>query len=259
MLLLLILRYKNFYNHNLPGSMNLSLVALKVTKHSDKQSILTALSREWGRVSLSLPAGNGKAAARIRALTMPLCIIECVTERKSNREIIPMRQVQQLVPLTSIHTHPVKQMVAMFIAEILTALLRDTNEDTALFDYITRSVKVLDEADAAGTANFHICFLYQLGRLLGIEPDTSTYTPGSVLDIRDGIWRLTMPLHRDYISPQESEAAYRLSRMTFSNYYKYRYTREERNRILDALLHYLSVHYVSLRNLHSLDILRAML
>lgn len=239
--------------------MNLSLIALKVTKHSDKQSILTALSREWGRVSLALPAGSGKSAARMRALTMPLCVVECVTERRSAREIIPMRQVQQLFPLTSIHSNPVKQMVAMFLAEVLSALLRETNEDESLFDFIAGSVRILDEADASGTANFHICFLYQLGRLLGIEPDTSTFTPGSILDIRDGIWRRTMPLHPDYLPPEESEAAYHLSRMTFANYYKYRYTREERNRILDALLHYFSVHYVSLRNIHSLEILRSML
>ncbi|MCI8998769.1 MAG: hypothetical protein HFJ95_07230 [Muribaculaceae bacterium] len=239
--------------------MNLSLVALKVTKHSDKQSILTALSREWGRVSLALPAGNGKSASRMRALTMPLCIIECVTERRSSREVIPMRHVQQLVPLSSLHSNPVKQMVAMFLAEVLSALLRETQEDASLFDFITSGVKILDEANESGTANFHICFLYHLGCLLGIEPDTSTYSPGSILDIRDGIWRRSMPLHRDYLTPGESDAAFRLSRMTFSNYYKYRYTREERNRILDALLHYLSVHYVSLRNLHSLDILRAML
>ncbi|MDE6117134.1 MAG: DNA repair protein RecO, partial [Duncaniella sp.] len=220
--------------------MNLSLIALKVTKHSDKQSILTALSREWGRVSLALPAGSGKSAARMRALTMPLCVIECVTERRSAREIIPMRQVQQLIPLRTIHSNPVKQMVAMFLAEVLAALLRETNEDESLFDFITRSIRILDEADESGTANFHICFLYQLGRLSGIEPDTSTFTPGSILDIRDGIWRQSMPLHRDYLPPEESAAAYRLSRMTFSNYYKYRYTREERNRILNALLHYLS-------------------
>lgn len=239
--------------------MNLTLVALKVTKHSDKQSILTALSREWGRVSLALPAGSGKSAARIKALTMPLCVIECVTERKSGREIIPMRQVQQLMPLSSLHSHPVKQMVAMFLAEILASVLRETNEDYGLFDFITASIDILDNADERATANFHICFLYQLGRMLGIEPDTSTYRAGSILDIRDGIWRQTMPLHGDCLSPEESAAAYRLSRMTFVNYSKYRYTREERNRILDALLHYLSVHYVSLRNLHSLDILRAML
>lgn len=239
--------------------MNLTLVALKVTKHSDKQSILTALSREWGRVSLSLPAGNGKSAARIRALTMPLCVIECVTDRRSGREIIPMRQVQQIMPLSSVHSHPVKQMVAMFLAEILAAVLRETNEDAALFDFITACIDILDNADEHATANFHICFLYQLGRMLGIEPDTSTYTPASILDIRDGIWRRSMPLHGDCLTPEESEAAYRLSRMTFSNYNKFRYAREERNRILDALLHYLSIHYVSLRNLHSLDILRAML
>ena len=71
--------------------MNLHLVALKTTKYSDTQTILTAYSRERGRVSLALPAGSGKGAARVRALTMPLAVIECVSEVRPGREILPMR------------------------------------------------------------------------------------------------------------------------------------------------------------------------
>ncbi|QCD42146.1 hypothetical protein E7747_07590 [Duncaniella dubosii] len=38
--------------------MNLHLVALRTTKYSDTQTILTAYSRELGRVSLAMPAGR---------------------------------------------------------------------------------------------------------------------------------------------------------------------------------------------------------
>ena len=239
--------------------MNLSFVALKVTRYSASQSILTAYSREFGRVSLALPAGNGRAAARMRALTMPLGVVECQTERRPGREIMPMRQAIQAFPLKSLHSNPVKQMVAMFLSEVLALTLQAGEPDRALYDFIVAAVEFLDSADEARTANFHICFLYYLGRHLGIEPDVSTYAHGRVLDLVDGIWRQSAPIHGRYLSPDDSSVAYRLSRMTFANLHRYRFGRADRNRILDALLEYYSIHYVSLRNMRTLDILRALL
>lgn len=239
--------------------MNLHLIALKTTKYSDTQTILTAFSREHGRVSLSLPAGAGKAAARMRALTMPLSVVECVSERRAGREIMPLRQAAQSVPLATLHSDPVKQMMAMFLAEVLSVTLQGGEADGPLFDFIVAGIRLLDAADSRRTANFHICFLMILGRHLGIEPDTSTYAPGAVFDIADGRWRTTAPLNRGYLLPADAEVAFRLSRMTFANMHRFRFNRAERNAIVDRVLEYYSVHYVSMRHLHSLDILRAML
>lgn len=239
--------------------MNLSFVALRVTRYSDSQSILTAYSRELGRVALALPAGTGRAAARMRALTMPLGVVDCLTDRRPGREVLPMRQASQAFALSSLHSDPVKQMVAMMLAEVLSATLQTGEPDGALFDYLVAAIRFLDAADARQTANFHICFLYHLGRHLGIEPDVSTYVGGSVLDFADGCWRPVAPLHSRYLSPEDSRAAFLLARMTFSNLHRYRFNREQRNRITDAILEYYSIHYVSLRNMRSLDIVRGML
>ncbi len=239
--------------------MNLHLVALKTTKYSDTRTILSAYSREYGRVSFTLPAGSGRAAARIRALTMPLGVIECVGEWRPGREIMPMRQPVQSIALTTLHSDPVKQMLSMFIAELLAAVLRESDPDPALYDYIVAGIRILDEADARRTANFHICFLFNLGRHLGIEPDVSTYSLGSVFDIADGRWRMSAPVAGSYLPPDEADVVYRLSRMTFANMHCFRFNRCERNAILDVIMDYYSTHYVSLRRLHSLDILRTML
>lgn len=240
--------------------MNLHLVTLKTTKYSDTQTILTAFSREHGRVSFSLPAGTGKAAARMRALTMPLSVIECVSERKGGgREILPMRQVVQDLPLASLHTDPVKQMMAMFLSEVLSVVLQGGEADSSLFDFLVGSIRVLDAADAGRSANFHICFLLNLGRHLGIEPDVSTYVPGAIFDMSDGRWRTTAPLNRGYLQPDDAGTVFRLLRMTYANMHRFGFNRMQRNAILDGILEFYSVHYVSLRHLRSLDILRVML
>lgn len=239
--------------------MNLHLVALRTTKYSDTQTILTAYSRERGRVSLALPAGSGKAAARMRALTMPLGLIECVSDVRPGREILPMRQVARECALATLHTDPVKQMMAMFLSEVLAVTLQSGDADEGLFDFLVASVKVLDGADVKQTANFHICFLFNLARHLGIEPDVATYAKGSVFDMADGRWRETPPLHRHYLMKDDAEAAWRLSRMTYGNMHRFRFNRAQRNAVVDTVLEYYSMHYTSMRHLRSLDILRVML
>ena len=169
--------------------MKLSFIALKSTRYSDSQSILTAYSRELGRVSMAVPAGKGKGASRIRALTMPLSILECETDVKPGREVMPIRQVRPVIVLGEVHTHPVKQMLAMFLAEVLSVVLRESVPDDRVYRYLESSISYLDSVHGGLVANFHICFLLHLGRLLGIEPDVSTYAPGMVIDLRDGIWR----------------------------------------------------------------------
>lgn len=239
--------------------MNLHLVALKTTKHSDTQSILTAYCRELGRVSFALPAGGGKGAARLRALTMPLGIVECEAEPRAGREVMPMRQAVRGLPLATVHSDPVKQMIAMFLAEVLAVTLQTSDADPALYDFIVSAVRKLDSADSRGTANFHICFLLNLARHLGIEPDMSTYAVGTVLDLADGCWRKSIPLHRDYLRVQEAETAHKLLRMTFDTMDRFRLSRTERNEITDVILRYYSLHYVTMRHLRSLDVLRMML
>ncbi|MCI9172643.1 DNA repair protein RecO [uncultured Duncaniella sp.] len=237
--------------------MKLTFISLKTVRYSDTQSILSAYSLEHGRVSLVVPSGKGKGASRLRALTMPLSVLECETDFRPGREVLPMRQARPVEVFNGIHANPVKQMIAMFLAESLSMLLRESVPDEGVYTFIHSSVKWLDSIPAECSANFHVCFLLNLGRLLGIEPDVSTFRHGYVMDMRDGIWRSSMPLHGEWLASDESSAASMILRMTYSNMSRFRFTRQQRNRTLDLVLRYYSLHLAPLSHLHSLDILRS--
>lgn len=237
--------------------VKLTFISLKTVRYSDTQSILSAYSLEHGRVSLVVPSGKGKGASRLRALTMPLSVLECETDFRPGREVLPMRQARPVEVFNGIHANPVKQMIAMFLAESLSMLLRESVPDEGVYTFIHSSVKWLDSIPAECSANFHVCFLLNLGRLLGIEPDVSTFRHGYVMDMRDGIWRSSMPLHGEWLASDESSAASMILRMTYSNMSRFRFTRQQRNRTLDLVLRYYSLHLAPLSHLHSLDILRS--
>ena len=241
------------------AATELHLIALKLVRYNDRQSILTAYSLEAGCVALAVPAGAGRSAARTRALTMPLSLLSAMADLKSSREIPPLRNPMPSPALHSLHSSPVKQMVAMFLAELLAVILRDGQPDSALFRFLASAIMVLDAASEKETANFHLAFLCNLARHIGIEPDISTYRYGRLLDLRDGQWRDSAPVaHHDFLDTAESATAAMLSRMTMENMGKYKFSRNQRNRALDVMISYYSMHYVSLRRLRSREILRTL-
>lgn len=234
-------------------------IALRQVKHNDRQRILTVYSRELGRLSLAVTAGAGKAANRVRALVQPLSVAEGIIDCRPSQEVFPVHSISPSFPLSGLYLSPLKQIVAQFLAEFLTAVLGESHGDVHLFEFICSSIKLLDKASPEQVANFHLCFLTRLTAFLGIEPDSETYSPGMVLDMREGCWRITPPLHEDYLDGDNAVAAHRVLQMNYNNMGAFRYNRQERAQVLDCLIKYYSIHYIPLRNLKSLAVLRSVL
>lgn len=237
----------------------LNCIALRTVKYNDRHSILTAYSREIGRVSFLVPAGAGREAVRRRAFLMPMGLFSCIGDLRPLRDIATMRDPRPTVPLQGLLSDPVKGMIAMFVAEVLHDLLREQQSDPLLFDFASDAIMRLDGMDSSHAANFHICFLYRLTRFVGIEPDTATWEEGRVFDMVEAVYRDTPPLHSHYLTPEQGDALHRLSRISWDNMHLFRFNRDQRNAITDLLLQYYSMHYATLPQLRSLDILRQLL
>lgn len=235
------------------------IIPLRMTRYSDRHAILLAYSREAGPVSLLVPAGNGKRAAMTRALLMPLSIVDCEVNVRPGRDIHQLSSPRPVEVLNNIVTHPGRRMTAQFLAEVLSVVLREGQPDEGMFSFLYRSIKYLNDLPAAQTVNFNLAFLYALGRVAGIAPDASTYREGYIFDIADGVFRASTPLNGKWLSADDSKVLWKLSRMTFDNMRFYRFTREQRNRALDTILDYFTIHYASLRSLQSLPVLRSMI
>lgn len=156
-----------------------------------------------------------------------------------------------------------KNLVALFLTEALTQALREQPADEALFSFLVDSVKALCEATTHGAANFHLAFLLRLSYFLGIEPDDSSYKPGYLFDMQEGVFRrpdaaLVATSGEWVLSGVETEAMRRLLRMSYATMHLYRFSREQRNEILNRVLDYYTLHYAKLNSLASLEILRSM-
>ncbi|MDE7025491.1 MAG: DNA repair protein RecO C-terminal domain-containing protein [Paramuribaculum sp.] len=233
----------------------MEIIALRTTRYSDSSAILGAYSRQGGRMSFLVPAGGGREATRRRALLMPLGVVECVADIRPGRAIHNMREPRAVLPLSSVRCNPLKNAVASFLAEVLGLVLREGHSDEALWGYVRGAIEALEALPGDKVANFHICFLLRLSRFIGVEPDWESWGDGKLFDLVDAVYRSSAPMHKHYLTPDESRVAYILSRMTFVNMYRFRLNRVQRRQIIDVIMRYYSLHYTGMSGLKSLDVL----
>jgi DNA repair protein RecO (recombination protein O) len=81
---------------------------------------------------------------------------------------------------------------------------------------------------------------------------------GAVFDLREGVFSATMPLHRDVLMPEDAKKMQILMRMTPSNLHLFRFSREERNRVVDLCLKFYRLHIPQFGEMKTLEVLQAL-
>ena len=228
---------------------------LHVLKYTDKNSIAHIYTDARGRMSFLIPQGNTRSARMRNATFMPLSVVEFEAQIMPGRDLASLKDSKPIVPLHRLYADPVKSAIAMFMSELLTRTIQESERNAQLWEYLFRSVQLLDSIDD-GVANFHICFLYNLGAFIGIQPDTGTYMPGYWFDMENGVFSRSMPSGRNALPPNEAAALVLLSRMTFSNLHLFRFSHTQRNAVLDADLRYFRLHNSTVGTMRSPEILR---
>lgn len=230
-------------------------IVLNVVKYSDRNNIVHIYTDAHGLMSFAVPQGATRGARMRNSMLMPLSIVEMEARMVPNRELATMHDMRRTVNLMSIYCDPVKSAIAMFMSEVLTHVIQEREENAALYTYIYRAIELLEHS-TRGIANFHICFLFRLGALLGIEPDMASYQPGYCFDMSGGEFVPSGMRGGRLLGPRRSQVIVLLSRMRFDNLHLFRFNREQRNEVLDVILDYYKIHNSTLGTLRSPEILK---
>lgn len=225
-------------------------------RHNDRTDILTVYTPDHGRLSVAIAAGGGKGGRLRRAATMPLSLVEFQIPDKASEHLQRASSLTPLYAYRTLYFHPLKQAIAMLMAEFLNRLLRDTTPDPVMFRYIAESVVLLDDiTDDRQLANFHIAFLAGAATFAGVAPDVTSYSSVAIFDMVAGRYTTMLPAHRHILVGEEARMPLLLSRMTYANQHRYRFSRAQRHRILEGILKYFGLHFPGTDNLNSLDVL----
>lgn len=234
---------------------HIDCIALRTVKLNDSKNLLSAWTRQYGRVTFAMPAGAGREARRRRALTMPLCRFEGECDFRPGREVLSLSDFHISEGSLAFEMSPVKGILAMFLGHVLDLLLRQGQNDDVMSAFLFESVRELEQiTDAKALSAFHLVFLYRFMHFEGIAPELDNRTPGAVFDMRQGRFSSTYPLHPDFLQGKQVTALLALNRATYRSHLPLSHL--DRRQALDRLLDFYAMHLYDLRHISSLEIIR---
>lgn len=243
-----------------PMYKHIKAIPLRSVRYSDKNSILTVLTSDSGEMALLMPESAGRESRRRRALTMPMSIIECEVDIRPGRDIHTVREMRALAVYPEITAEPAKAAIAMFMAEVIQVVFRESGTTEAtVWDTLTGAVATLSALRRPrALAVFPLWFMGRMAFLAGIEPDTGPAEPGSVLDMTEGIFRHSAPISGEWLPPEPSRVARLLATLPPHHLSLLPIDGAGRREAMTRILRYFALHNIALTGLKSLPILHAL-
>lgn len=188
------------------------------------------------------------------ALFQPLFALEFEGLRPTRGELHKFREVQSGITLARTPFDVKRSTIALFIAEVLYRLVKESEANAHLFDFVWGSIEALDTIDE-GVANFHLWFLANLSRLLGFSP-TNNYTKGAWFDIKDGTYTATKPQHSIYLDTSNAIILRDMIECDVRHLGEIGLNREQRVEFLNSMLIYYGYHLDAIHTVQSIAILQ---
>ncbi len=240
--------------HNLMQE-KLNGIVINVIKYNEKHNIAHIYTDKCGMMSFLVRQGTTHASRMRNAMFMPLSLLEFEARLQPGRELGTLHDVRRAAMLHSLYSDPIKNIIAMFISELLSRCIQEQEQNMVLFSFLKSTILRLEESQES-VANFHICFLYRLGTFIGIQPDTDSYSEGYWFNMNDGVFAPSPVAGCSCLQPSQAKVLVLLSRMTYDNLHLFKFNRDQRNEMLEIILSYYRLHHSTLGTLRSPDVLK---
>lgn len=230
-------------------------IVLHTLKYGDSTMVVHLLTDVRGRQSYMVQGiRSGRGRGSKLALFQPLFALEFEGLDSTRQQMHRFREVQSGIVLQRIPFDVRRSTIALFMAEVLYRLVRESEPDPALFDFVWESIGALDTMEE-GVANFHLWFLVNLSRFLGFFPG-NRYRAESWFDIREGQYVTLRPPHPMVMEPAMARLLNDFVECDVRCLAEIGLNRGQRAAFLEALLSYYGYHLDAIHAVQSVRILQ---
>jgi len=229
-------------------------VVLGTIKYGDKGLVVQMLTSSHGRQSYMVQGLGSRRGHSKLALFQPLFALEFEGLESQRMQMHRLGEVHNGIVLQSTPFDIKKSTIALFMAEVLHRLVKESEANEMLFDFVWGSVEALDAA-TEGVANFHLWFLAHLCRFLGFSPGND-YMPEAWFNIAEGIYTLHEPPKEYKISQENALILRDMLECDVRYIAEIGLNRHQRVEFLEALVRYYGYHLDTINSVQSIRILQ---
>ena len=232
-------------------------IVIKSIRYGDSSLIVKLLTETDGLQSFLVKGAFSKTSKIRAALFQPLTILDIVRTR-SRSDLGFIREATVCHAFQSIPFEMNKNAIVMFVSELLSKSIQDSEPDAELFGFVHDSLLYLDELTEK-YADFPLNFAVELSRQLGFAPNTNGFRNGYVFNLEDGCFHHDRTGLLYYIDSQLSEKFHSLCDSGFFDSKNLDIRNNERRELLEYVMTYYKLHVAGFNEMKSCEILRMVL
>jgi len=231
------------------------LIVLSRLRYGDTSLIVRAYTRELGLQSYLIkgvlkPKKTGLKPSYFQSLTRLNAV---VTYSAKAQKLETIREAKPAATSNGFSADVLKSNVALFMAEVLSMLLSEEQEDQRLYSFLTDHIDQL-ETEAVGP-DYLILFLLRLAHFMGCFPD-KTYELSQVFDLSQGLF-IKPQYALTPLSIEASELLHHYLGTKFDNHQRINASKATRQEVLEGLLRYFTFQIAGFKFPKSLEIIQS--
>ncbi len=232
-------------------------IVIKAIKYGDNSLIVKLLTEQNGLQSFMIKGAFNKNAKIRAALFQPLTLLDIVCA-KSRGELGYLKEASIEYAYKNIPININKNAIVLFVSELLSKTIQESDTDLELFDFIHHSLMYLDETND-NSADFPLKFAVKLTDYLGFLPNITSYQQGYVFDLEEGCFRHDGTNNIYVIDQHQSASIFALCSHSIFDDYSLNINLQERRQLIETVIAYYKLHVSGFNELNSADVLRTVL
>jgi DNA repair protein RecO (recombination protein O) len=228
-------------------------IVINSIKYGESSRVLRCYTREFGLQAYMLNSVSRKKSLVKAGMLLPLTQLNLVVTHKGKGTLERIKEAQIDQHYHTIPIDPVRNALALFMAEVLSRALKEEQPNPDKFDFVCNYCRLLD-TETQIRAHFHISFLLGLSRYLGFYPDLQSAAKGQLFDMMEGRFTHTGPLHPYCMTAECTEALKALLNSRVNDEHAH-IAKATRRALLRDLLAYYRIHIEEFGQLKSLEVL----
>ena len=227
-------------------------IIISALKYGEADLIVKAYTLSDGLCTYMLKGVLKSKKGKFKAsMFQSLTQLEIIANHRGGGKLEYLKEAKVVSNYHSLHTHPVKLTIVLFLAEMLRNVIHEEEANERLFHYLEYSFQFLDSAEKY--ASFHLLFLLNLTKYLGFQPEKGIEDL-PVFNLLDGVFQ-EIPTNDYCLEGKNVDLLKILLGTDFDDLQQIKLNKTSRNEFLKMLFLYYELHIEGFRKPKSLSVL----
>jgi DNA repair protein RecO (recombination protein O) len=237
-------------------------IILRSRPYGDTSLIVAAYTEKLGLQSYMVKGArsSSKKGSSQAMYFQPAALLDLVVYHNELKQLQIIKEVKWATIYSQVLTNVTRYSVALFLIELLSRTIKQSETGEELFAFAESNLLVLDETPLTVAANLPLHFALQLAGYLGFRIENNYSQEFPFLDLKEGKFLASPPDHQLWLEGRLSEVTSELLEMQNPvTLYRVKLNQAQRRELLQAYEQFFIYHIPDFGSLKTVKVLEEVL